>query len=281
MQPGQVQCARCGWRNTVGDRMCGGCGHPLTYPGSSFSAPSDASPTVAASGVVPPAPLPPLPPNTRTAAWMAPSPAQPQPFTSGSATVAAPSRAIPPPRAASAPSRATGRSCLGRALASLAIATLLLAVLFACSWAAFLRPAMHASFDRQLRADLATQVDKVPAIPANYPPITRTIPESAFNQQPNAHAGDLKDARIHLLPGQVIMTYRLWGGPGKIMTHLVARNGRLFVQNTQVEGWLNQVENGDELQDALNESLARLPAQDYVERVVVDEGSLTLTIRHA
>jgi hypothetical protein len=163
----------------------------------------------------------------------------------------------------------------------LAIAALLMVVLLACTWAAFLRPAVHASFDRQLRADLAAQVDKIPAIPDGIPPITRTIPESAFNQQPNAQAGDLKDARIHLLPGQVIMTYRLWGGPGKITTHLVARNGRIFVQDTQVDGWLNQVESGAELQDALNESLARLPAQDYVESVVVDKGSLTITIRHA
>lgn len=283
MQPGNIVCARCGWRNTVGDRMCGGCGQPLTYSGSSFGSVSDASPTVVASGPIPPAPPPPLPSNTRTAAWAAPVAPQPQPYTAGSATVLAPSRAMPPRGAASAPSRAKGGSCLSRALVSLAIAALLLVVLLACGWTAFLRPALHTSFDQKLRAALMAEVDKVPAIPAGYPAITQTIPESAFNQQPATTAGSsgMKDVRIHLLPGKVTMTYLLWNNPGKITMRLAAINGRLFVQNTQVAGLLNQFENGGELQDALNESLARLPAQDYVERVIVGQGSLTLTIRHA
>lgn len=287
MQPGNVVCARCGWRNTMGDRMCGGCGQPLTYSGSAFGAVSDASPTVAASGPLAPAPPPPLPPNARTATWAAPAAPhaqpQPQPYTTGSATVLAPSRAMPPRVAASAPARARGGSCLSRALISLAVAALLLVVLLACGWTAFLRPALHTSFDQKLRAALAAEVDKVPVIPSGYPPITQTIPESAFNQQPATTAGSsgMKDVRIHLLPGKVTMTYLLWNNPGKITTRLAAINGRLFVRDTQVTGLLNQFENGGELQDALNESLARLPAQDYVERVTVGQGTLTLTIRHA
>ena len=281
MQPGQALCSRCGWRNEVGDRMCGGCGQPLVYSGPSFGATSDVSPTVASPGVIPP----PLPLDARTATWAAPAQPQPhpQPFTAGTSTVAVPSRAVQPRVATSTPARASGHSCLARSLISLLVAALLLVILLACAWTAFARPALHASFDRNLRASLDAEVAKVPLIPAGYPPITRTIPESAFNQPSatNTNTGDLKDARIHLQPGVVIMTYRLWNSPGKITTHLVASNGRLFVQNTQVDGWLAQFETGDELQDALNESLARLPAQDYVERVVVNDGSLTLTIRHA
>ena len=280
MQPGQAQCTRCGWRNEVGDRMCGGCGQPLVYSGPSFGATSDVSPTVAASGVVAP---PPLPLDARTATWAAPARPQPQPFTAGASTVAVPSRAAAARVATSAPAHASGRSCLARTLVSVLVAALLLVILLACAWTAFARPALHASFDRSLRAGLAAEVAKVPVIPADYPPITRTIPESAFNQPlaTNTSTGDLKDVRIQLQPGIVIMTYRLWNSPGKITTHLVASNGRLFVQNTEVDGWLAQFETGDELQDALNESLARLPAQDYVERVEVNDGSLTLTIRHA
>jgi len=77
------------------------------------------------------------------------------------------------------------------------------------------------------------------------------------------------------------MTYIMWGSPGKISTHIVADNGNLLVQNTQVNGWLAQFETGDELQDALNSSLARLPAQDYVESAIVGNGTLTIAIRHA
>ncbi|HKT37307.1 MAG TPA: hypothetical protein VJR48_02990, partial [Ktedonobacterales bacterium] len=69
--------------------------------------------------------------------------------------------------------------------------------------------------------------------------------------------------------------------PGKISMHVVAVNGRLLVQDTQVQGWLAQFETGDELQDALTSSLARLPAQDYVESVIVGNGTLTIAIRHA
>ena len=77
------------------------------------------------------------------------------------------------------------------------------------------------------------------------------------------------------------MTYMLWGSPGKISAHVVAVNGRVFVQNTQVQGWLAQIETGDELQDTLNQSLAHLPAQDYVDSVIVGNGTLTITLRHA
>ena len=261
--------------------MCGGCGQPLTYSGTSYGAVSDASPTITPSGIVAP---PPLPPNSRTATWVAPAAPhrpQPLPYTSGTPTVAAPSRAMPPRVLANAPAQAKGGNCLGRALISLAVAALLLLVMLACAWSAVVRPGLHASFDQHLRAALEAEIAKIPAIPAGYPPLTRTIPESAFNQQPGANAGDLKDARIHLQPGAVVMTYRLWNSPGKITTHLVASNGRLFVQKTEVEGWLYQFESGSELEDALNESLGHIPAQDYVESVILGEGTLTLTIRHA
>jgi hypothetical protein len=162
----------------------------------------------------------------------------------------------------------------------------LLTVMMACAWAAVVRPALHRSLDQSLRAGLAAQVDKVPAIPAGYAPITRTITDSEFNRQARAgnsqnDQGDMKDIRIHFLPGVITMTYLLWGRPGKISTHIVAINGRLLVQNTQVQGWLAQFETGDELQDALNSSLARLPAQDYVDSVNIANGTLTITIRHA
>ncbi|MGE5333684.1 MAG: hypothetical protein ACM3N4_03210, partial [Nitrososphaerota archaeon] len=244
-----------------------------------FGTPPDSTPTVAAPGASAP---PPLSHDTRTATWVAP--AYPQQLPPGTATVAAnPSHAAPPVAAMSAQRQSTGGSCLRRTLIALSLATLLLVALLACGWAALLRPALHTAVDQRLRASLAAEVDKVPVIPAGYPPITRTITDTAFNQQsgtPN-NQGDMKDIRVHFLPGEVTMTYLLWGRPGKISTHVVAANGRLFVQNTQVDGWLTQVESGSELQDALNASLARLPAQDYVESVVVGDGTLTITMRRA
>lgn len=278
MQPGKVLCPQCGWQNQMGDRMCGGCGQPLLYSGA-FGTPPDYTPTVASPGAGAP---PPLSQKTRTATWSAP--AYPQQLPPGTSTVAAAPIQVSPPYAPGmrAP-RATGGSCLRRTLTALALAAVLLVVLLACGWAAFLRPALHAAVDQRLRAGLAAEVDKVPVIPADLPPITRTITDTAFNQQagtPN-NQGDMKDIRVHFLPGEVTMTYLLWGRPGKITTHVVAAHGRLFVQNTQVDGWLTQVESGSELQDALNASLARLPAQDYVESVVVGDGTLTITMRHA
>jgi hypothetical protein len=283
MQPGQVRCVHCGWQNQVSDRMCGGCGKPLLHPGSSFGVPAEYTPTVASSGPVAP---PPLSPDTRTATWSAP--AYPKPYTPQTATVAAtPLGAAPayaPARGSQA--RAKGRSCLARTLIAFAIAAILLLVLMACGWSAFLRPALHTAVDQRLREGLSAEMSKVPVIPPGFPPITRTITDADFNRQASGGAGqnnqgDMKDIRIHFLPGEVTMTYRLWGSPGKITTHIVTVNGRLFVQNTRVEGWLTQIENGDELQDTLNQSLARLPAQDYVENVIVGDGTLTLTIRRA
>lgn len=279
MQPGKVRCLQCGWQNDAGDRICGGCGHALNQSGASFGTPPDYTPTIASSGAVPP---PPLSQDTRTATWAAP--AYPQQFAPGTSTVGVPSRAAPPyASATSARPHATRRGCAGRTGITLAIAALLLFVLVACGWAALLRPALHTAVDQRLRSGLTAEIDKVPAIPAGYPPITRSISDTEFNRQagtPN-NQGDLKDVRIHFLPGEVTMTYMLWGSPGKISAHVVAVNGRVFVQNTQVAGWLAQIETGDELQDTLNQSLAHLPAQDYVDSIIVGNGTLTMTLRHA
>lgn len=283
MQPGKVRCAQCGWQNEVGDRMCGGCGQPLFHTGSSFGSAPDHTPTIASSGAVAP---PPLSPETRTASWTAPG--YPQQFAPQTSTLAAtPQRGAPQfGSVAGSQPQAKSRNCLGRALISLAIAAVLLIVMMACGWAAIVRPALHRSLDQSLRSGLAAQVDKVPAIPTGYAPITRTVTDTELNRQaragnPQNDQGDMKDIRVHFVPGEVTMTYLLWGNPGKISTTVVAVNGRLLVQNTQVQGWLAQFETGDELQDALNSSLARLPAQDYVESVIVGDGTLTITIRHA
>jgi|GEM_PF-1483780 hypothetical protein len=283
MQPGRVRCAHCGWQNDVGDRMCGGCGQPLYHSGSSFGSAPDHTPTVASSGAVA---LPPLSPDTRTAAWSAQG--YPQQFSPQTSTVAAtPQRGAPRfGSIAGSQQQTKSRSCLGRALISLAIAAVLLIVMMACGWAAVVRPALHRSLDQSLRSGLAAQVDKVGAIPAGSAPIVRTVTDTELNRQaragnPQNDQGDMKDIRVHFLPGEVTMTYLLWGRPGKISTHIVAFNGRLLVQDTQVQGWLAQFETGDELQDALNSSLARMPAQDYVQSVIVGNGTLTIAIRHA
>lgn len=285
MQPGQVRCVHCGWQNDIDDRMCGGCGQPLFHSGSSFGAAADHTPTIASSGGVA-SPPPPLSPDTRTASWSAQG--YPQQFTPQTSTVAAtPFRGAPPYNSAAGSQQQTKSSnCLGRVLISLAVAAVLLVVMTACGWAAVVRPAIHRSLDQSLRAGLAAQVDKVGAIPAESVPIVKTITDTELNQQaragnPQNDQGDMKDIRVHFLPGEVTMTYLMWGRPGKISTHVFADNGRLLVQNTQVDGWLAQFETGDELQDALNSSLARMPAQDYVESVVVGNGTLTIAIRHA
>ncbi|HEU4785674.1 MAG TPA: zinc ribbon domain-containing protein [Ktedonobacterales bacterium] len=285
MQPGKVRCAQCGWQNDVGDRMCGGCGQPLFHSGSSFGAAPDHTPTIASSGAVA-SPPPPLSPDTRTASWSAQG--YPRQFSPQTATVAAtPLRgAAPFGSVAGSQPQSKSSNCLGRALISLAVAAALLVVMLACGWAAVVRPAIHRSLDQSLRTGLVAQVTKVPPIPPGYAPITRTITDTELNRQaragnPQNDQGDMKDIRVHFLPGEVTMTYLLWGKPGKISTNVVAVNGRLLVQNTQVDGWLAQFETGDELQDALNSSLARLPAQDYVESVIVGNGTLTIAIRHA
>lgn len=282
MQPGQVRCSRCGWQNETGDRMCGGCGQPLLQAGNTFGAPPDRTPTVASQGAGAP---PPLSQDTRTATWT--PPAYPPRYTQGTPTVAATTRGVPVyAQAAQAQPRATAGGCIRRTLVGFIIAVLLLMLLLACGWAAIVRPALHTAVDQSLRTGLSQTVDKVPVIPEGIPPITRTITESQFNYVASGgnaqnDRGDMKDIRVHFLPGEVTMTFRLWGRAGKISVHVVARGGRLFVQNTHVDGWLGIIESGSELQDTLNESLAQLPAQDYVQRVIVDQGTLTLTIRHA
>jgi hypothetical protein len=280
MQPDSVRCSRCGWRNVPSDRMCGGCGSPLVQTGPSYGTPQDYTPTIASGTAVAP---PPLSPETQTASWRAT--AFPQQFTPGTATVvSAPSRAAPPYIAAVGPqSRVRRGNCLGRGLLILAALALLLLILSACSWAAFVRPSLHRAFDRQVRSGLTAEVNKVPVLPVGFPSVTRTFTQSEFNAASSAgrDQGDMKNIRVRFLPGEVLMTFQLWGSPGSISTHLYAENGRILVRDTQVTGLLAQFESGDEMEDALTQSLAHLPAQDYVERIVVGDGTLTVTVRHA
>ena len=157
-------------------------------------------------------------------------------------------------------------------------------MLVACGWAVLLRPALHTAADQRLRSGLVAEIDKVPAIPAGYPPITRSITDTEFNQQagtPN-NQGDLKDVRIHFLPGEVTMTYMLWGSPGKISAHVVAVNGRVFVQNTQVAGWLAQIESWRRI-TGYAESGAGASACARLRGTAssLSNGTLTMTLRHA
>lgn len=280
MQTGRVRCSRCGWEGKPGDRICGGCGQALYLSDPSYGTPPDYTPTVASPGQLAP---PPLPPATRTSTWAMPE-APALPYTAGTPTVAATHRVAQPYRApTSGRAASSSHGCLRRTVLALAIATVLLVVLLACGWSAVIRPALHTAFDQHLRSAMTDQIDKIPVLPDGFPAITSTIPESVFNLQASTsnNNGDLKDVHFRLQPGVITMSYQLWGRPGIIRTHLAARHGRVFVQGTQVTGWLTQVENGSELQDAMNESLAQIPAQDYVESVILRDGTLTVTLRHA
>ncbi len=249
MQPATIVCANCGWRNEPSAMMCGGCGRPL-YGGPSrlarSSQPVDLEDTIPDIPTVEPRTAP-------TAVVPAPKPG--------------PSRATQPAK------RRRGRRLLVGCLVTLAV---LLAVAIGC-WVEIIRPVAHTIVDNELRNVLETAASKAPV----YPPGTVAVTEAQVNQKLADHdfgRVPIRQIAAQFRGGSAGITYTLPITGGSVRTELVVHDGKLFAEDTHVEGLAGFIETGNELQATLNDALALLPTDDVFGSVTAQNGTLSVTI---
>jgi hypothetical protein len=274
MSPETLVCARCGWGNEATARMCGGCGRPLraldpaattaVHPVSPDTA-FPSAPTSYATGTrtaYAPAERPPYaPPSTRTPSlW---------PDGSGSTT---------PHPASQSPLRPRGWA---RGLIVFLVVLLVLTGGLLGAWALVIRPAIHTAVDSSLRAALDNAVQTATADITIVPNGQYTLPAAAFDAEiqrqlpTNSH---ISNVHLDFARDGVRLTYRFFGRPGSITTHLAASDGHVVARGTTVEDVLSLVESGDEMEATLNEALGRLPSRYRVTGIRAANHALVVSI---
>jgi hypothetical protein len=271
MSPETLVCARCGWRNEATARMCGGCGRPLrALDPAATTAVHPVSPDAAyATGTrtaYAPAerPSPYAPPSTLTSS--APSR---WPDAGGSTTPRPPS---PSPR------RPRGWA---RALVVFLVVLLVLAGGLLGAWALVIRPAVHTAVDSSLRAALDNAVQAATANITIVPNGQYTLPAAAFDaeiQRQLPADSHISDAHLDFARDGVRVTYRFFGRPGSITTHLAASDGHVVARGTTVTDVLSLVESGNEMEATLNEALGRLPSRYRVTGIRAANHTLIVSI---
>jgi hypothetical protein len=249
MQPAEIVCANCGWHNEPPAMMCGGCGRPLRSVAARM-APERS--TIDLEDTLPDIPVV-EPHTTPTSAIAVPKPRSPQPT--------------------QPTERRLHRRLLTGCLVTLAI---LLAVAIG-TWVVIIRPVAHTIVDHELRNTLEGATSQVPV----FPPGTISVTEAQINQLLAGHnfgRVPIRQTTAKFRGGAVNIIYALPITGGTVTTKLVARNGRLFAEDTHVEGLAGLIETGDELQVTLNDALALLPQDDSFGSVTAQNGTLSVTI---
>lgn len=249
MQPAEIVCAACGWHNEIPAMMCGGCGRPLQGVAARMAG---GGPTIDLEDTLPDIPV-----------------AEPRTAPTAVVTAAKPG----PSRPVASTTRRLRRRLLTGCLATLAV---LLAVAIG-TWVVIIRPVAHTIADHELRNTLEGATSQAPV----FPPGTISVTEAQINQLLAGHnfgRVPIRQATAQFRGGAVNIIYALPITGGTVTTTLVARAGRLFAENTHVEGLAGLIETGDELQVTLNDALALLPRDDSFGSVTAQNGTLSVTI---
>ncbi len=233
-----IQCARCGWLNDPGARMCGGCGRRLVA--SVTNAPMKGG--VPADEAI-------TDPELQTVA--APR---------GRATPIAP------------PPLPTGRrmSPVARVFLILGVVILILVCVCAGAWGLVIRPSLHNQVDGSIRAQMdnladqanAALIEAIPTIQANRGSFVRSVAASTLNQQIAASASSqspVSNTHVSFADGQLKITFDSNNQQNSITTTLGTASGHLVARGTTVTGLIALVESGPELESSINGALGRLP----------------------
>jgi len=274
MGPETLVCARCGWRNEATARMCGGCGRPLRA--------LDPAATTAVHPVSPDTAFPSAPTSYATGKQTAYAPVERPPYTPPSTRT--PSRwpdsgSSTTPRPASlSPRRPRGWA---HGLIVFLVVLLVLTGGLLGAWALVIRPAVHTAVDSSLRAALDNAVQTTTADITVVPNGQYTLPAAAFDaeiQRQLPTDSHISDAHLDFTRDGVRVTYRFFGRPGSITTHLAASDGHVVARGTTVEDVLSLVESGDEMEATLNEALGRLPSRYRVTGIRAANHTLIVSI---
>jgi hypothetical protein len=274
MGPETLVCARCGWRNEATARMCGGCGRPLRA--------LDPAATTAVHPISPDAAFPSAPTSYATGTRTVYAPTERPPYAPPSTLT--PSRwpdaggSTTPRPASPSPRRPRGWA---RGLIVFLVVLLVLTGGLLGAWALVIRPAVHNAVDSSLRAALDNAVQTATANITIVPNGQYTLPAAAFDAEMRRQLpkdSHISDAHLDFTRDGVRVTYRFFGRPGSITTHLAASDGHIIARGTTVTDMLSLVESGDEMEATLNEALARLPSRYRVTGIRAANHALIVSI---
>jgi hypothetical protein len=265
--------------------MCGGCGQPLrtTDPGATAFAGVAQTPS-ALLGAVPTDP-PIVSHDAPTLAGRGSEIAAPPLPALGSASPLPPQKVAWPGIAAGRKSkRAAGMSSAGSAhwWRIPLIAGIVLVMLVAGSlgtWALFVGPSMHSTFDAQMQSVLDSGING--AFSGKAAAGQHTIPAKAFNDLvtrfvPNGSA--VSNIKVSFANGQEIISYSFWGSSGTATTNLSVANGHAVARGTSVDCPLCYIESGDEMEATFNSALGYIPPSAKVTSVQATNNSLIVTV---
>jgi hypothetical protein len=249
MQPAEIVCADCGWHNEPPAIMCGGCGRPLRSVAARI-APERS--TIDLEDTLPDLPV--VEPHTApTVVITVPKPRSPQ------------------------PTQPTERRLHRRLLTGCLVTLAILLVVAIGTWIVIIRPVAHTIADHELRNTLEAATSLAPV----YQPGTVSVTEAQVNQKLAGHnfgRVPIRKIAVQFRGGTASVTYSLPITGGSVTTKIVVHNGRLFAQDTHVEGLAGWIETGDELQATFNDALALLPTGDHFGSVTAQNGTLSVTI---
>lgn len=290
-----VTCMRCGWQNEPTARMCGGCGMPLR------SSDPGATSNVDIVGNLESSALPNTPepgniayPHDAPTAYAPYHDQPPQANAYSVPVVTAPSR-----QQGDAPATWAGPAVAGHSNKHMQtqarspwwriplIVLVVLSVLVGSglgAWAFIIRPPIHAQVDSSLRSSLNSAIEPVTARISQLPrgqTLQLTVSASEVDQQIQRHmpaGSSISDVRLHFANDSVQISYVLNGSVGAITTHLQITQGRLQAQATTVDYPLAFVEDGNEMEGAINDAFARLQVSITILAVGATNETLTLKV---
>jgi len=149
------------------------------------------------------------------------------------------------------------------------------------AWALVIRPAIHTVVDSSLRAALDNAVQAATADITVVPNGQYTLPAAAFDAEMQRQLpadSHITDAHLDFTRDGVRVTYRFFGRPGSITTHLAAGDGHVVARGTTVADVLSLVESGNEMEATLNEALGRLPSRYRVTGIRTANHTLIVSI---
>lgn len=262
MSLGEIYCALCGWQNESTARMCGGCGAPLraSEPGA-VGAYAQPGITYPSEGVGNPALYAPDAPTTVT-------PTAPDALAVGAWP------GVPAPASA----REKPRTHRGRLLIIVGVVLAALLISTVGAWAMVIQPTLHNEADTQLRSALTSAVGDVPVhAPAGHYFIRQNTMNDLLQQFVPVDA-PIKNVQARFSDGAITFTYSFLGASGSVTTQPYVSDGKLQVQGTRVDGPLSLVESGDQLENAFNDALSKIPEQGKIQSFSIVGDRLEITI---
>ncbi len=147
------------------------------------------------------------------------------------------------------------------------------------TWALFVGPSMHTTFDTQMRTVLDSGVFASfsgTIAKGDHAILAKTLNDLVASRVPKDSS--VTNIVVSFANGQEIVSYSFWGSSGVVSTNLSVVDGRVVARGTSVDCPLCMIESGDEMEATFNDSLNQIPTSAHVTSLKTENDALVLTI---